>query len=158
MHSDEESYRGTLRARNVDGEPHTVIVMRRGLGRNARVWLTVNGALKTTLQMTGAEAARLVELLTEARQADRLMPERSAAVDIAMRRVSRGSVAKLSGHWLDGGRPVSCFLPDALVSLIEAGFVALADPDPDNAGQRRAVLTDAGAVRYAALIERYESR
>ncbi|MGH4008926.1 MAG: hypothetical protein ACRDTH_12355 [Pseudonocardiaceae bacterium] len=66
MHSEDESYRRTLRARNVDGEPHTVIVMRRGLGRNARVWLTMNGAWKTTLQMTDPEAARLAELLTEA--------------------------------------------------------------------------------------------
>lgn len=66
MHSDEETYRGTLQARNVDGEPHTAIVMRRGLGKNARVWLTLNGALKTTLLMTDPEAARLAELLTEA--------------------------------------------------------------------------------------------
>lgn len=66
MHSDEETYRGTLQVRDVDDERHTVIVMRRGLGRNARVWLTVNGAWKTTLHMTDAEAARLAELLAEA--------------------------------------------------------------------------------------------
>jgi len=66
MHSEEEAFRGTLRARSVDGDPHTVIVMRRGLGRNARVWLTLNGAWKTTIQMTDPEASRLVELLTEA--------------------------------------------------------------------------------------------
>ncbi|MCA1702970.1 MAG: hypothetical protein LC808_06745 [Actinobacteria bacterium] len=66
MHSEEESYRGTLQARDVDGGPHTMIIMRRGHGRNARVWLTVNGAWKTTLQMTDTEAARLAELLTEA--------------------------------------------------------------------------------------------
>ncbi|MDQ3150772.1 MAG: hypothetical protein M3R63_03305 [Actinomycetota bacterium] len=71
MHPDEESYRGTLQARNVDGEPHTVIVMRRGLGKNARVWLTLNGAWRTTLRMTDAEAARLIELLTEAQSAGR---------------------------------------------------------------------------------------
>lgn len=68
MHSDEESYRGTVMVKNVDGEPHTIIVMRRGLGRNARIWLTVNGAWKTTLQMIDAEAARLAELLTEAQE------------------------------------------------------------------------------------------
>jgi carbon monoxide dehydrogenase subunit G len=66
MHSDEETYRGTLQIRDVDDQPHTVIVMRRGLGRNARVWLTVNGAWKTTLHMTDAEATRFSELLTEA--------------------------------------------------------------------------------------------
>ncbi|MGH3533506.1 MAG: hypothetical protein ACRDQG_02180 [Pseudonocardiaceae bacterium] len=66
MHSDEETFRSTLQARDIDGEPHTVIVMRRGFGRNARVWLTVNGAWKTTLQMTDPEATRLAGLLTEA--------------------------------------------------------------------------------------------
>ena len=68
MHSEEESYRETVQARNIDGEPHTVIVMRRGLGRKARVWLTINGAWKTTLQMTDPEAARLAELLIEAQR------------------------------------------------------------------------------------------
>ena len=68
MHSEEEFYRETLLASTVEGEPQTAIVLRRGLGRNARVWLTLNGARKTTLRMTDAEARRLVELLTEARQ------------------------------------------------------------------------------------------
>jgi hypothetical protein len=66
MHSDEETYHGTLHVRNVDGEPHTLIVVRRGLGRNACVWLTLNGAWNTTLQMTDLEAARLATLLTQA--------------------------------------------------------------------------------------------
>lgn len=68
MHSDEESYRGTVQASTVEGEPHTAIVLRKGLGRNARVWLTLNGARKTTLRMTDAEVGRLIGLLTEARQ------------------------------------------------------------------------------------------
>jgi hypothetical protein len=68
MHSDEESYRGTLQVRDIDGGPHTVIVMRRGLGKKAQVWLTMNGAWKTSLQMTDPEAARLAELLTEAQR------------------------------------------------------------------------------------------
>lgn len=76
-----------------------------------------------------------------------------AAIGIAMQRVSQGRIAKLSGHWLDSGRSVLCFLPEALDSLIEAGLVTLADPDPNNAGQRRATLTDARAIRYAALSE-----
>lgn len=54
---------------------------------------------------------------------------------LALRRVSRGRVAKLGDHWLDGGRPVPCFLPEALDELSEAGLLGLADPDPDNAGQ-----------------------
>lgn len=65
-HSEDETFRGTMQARNLDGAPHTIIVMRRGLGRKARVWLTLNGAWKTTLQMTSPEAAQLAELLTQA--------------------------------------------------------------------------------------------
>jgi hypothetical protein len=56
MHSDEETFRGT------------VLVLRRGHGRDARVWLTLNGAWKTTLRMTDTEAALLADLLTEARR------------------------------------------------------------------------------------------
>lgn len=66
MHSEEESFRGTLQARTVDGEPHTVIVMRRSHGNQGRIWLTLNGALKTTAVMTDPEAVQLVELLTTA--------------------------------------------------------------------------------------------
>lgn len=73
---------------------------------------------------------------------------------LALRRVSRGRVAKLGDHWLDARRPVPCFLPDALNELIQAGLVTLADPDADNAVQRRATLTDVGLSRYAALSER----
>lgn len=69
MHSEDETYRRTLRTRTIDGGPHTVIVLRRGRGRDARVWLTLNGAWKTTLAMTDIEAAELAELLTEAQQA-----------------------------------------------------------------------------------------
>lgn len=68
MHSDEETFRGTMLARDLDGGPHTVIVMRRGLGKNARVWVTLNGSWKTTIQMTDSEAIKLAALLTEAQE------------------------------------------------------------------------------------------
>ena len=68
MHSEEESFRGTIQVRNADGEPHTVIVMRRGHGRNAQVWITLNGAWKTTLCMSDPEATQFVELITRAQR------------------------------------------------------------------------------------------
>jgi hypothetical protein len=40
-----------------------VIVTRQGAGRDARVWLTFCGALKTTVAMTDEEASQLCELL-----------------------------------------------------------------------------------------------
>lgn len=52
MHSEEEAYRGTLVARTADGERHTLIVTRRHTGNPARVWLTLHGAWKTTVQLT----------------------------------------------------------------------------------------------------------
>ncbi|HEU0089923.1 MAG TPA: hypothetical protein VFQ77_20120 [Pseudonocardiaceae bacterium] len=68
MHSEEESFRGTIKVRNPEGEPHTVIVMRRGMGSNAQVWVTLNGAWKTTLCMSDPEVAQLIELITRAQR------------------------------------------------------------------------------------------
>lgn len=68
MHSEDEAYRGTMTARTADGKPHTLIVTRRHTGDPARVWLTLNGAWKTTVQLTDAEAVQLTELLTRARE------------------------------------------------------------------------------------------
>lgn len=69
MHSHEETFRGTVQVRSLNGEPHTVIVLRRGLGSDARIWLTLNGAWKTTVSMADPEVSQLCELLTKAQQA-----------------------------------------------------------------------------------------
>ena len=63
----QETYRGTLEGRAVDGCPATVIVTRQGLGQAGRVWLTFLGALKTIMSMTDDEAGRLADLLHAAR-------------------------------------------------------------------------------------------
>ena len=69
MHSDEQTFRGTVQARDLNGEPHTLIVLRRDLGRWARVWLTLGGAWKITVCMTDPEVMALCELLTKAQHA-----------------------------------------------------------------------------------------
>lgn len=61
-----ETFRGTMRGRTPDGDPTTVIVTRRGLGRDGRAWLTFDGAIKTTVVMTDEETEQLVELLAAA--------------------------------------------------------------------------------------------
>ncbi|MGH3931897.1 MAG: hypothetical protein ACRDTF_18200 [Pseudonocardiaceae bacterium] len=61
VHSEQESFRATLRTRTLDGEPHTVIVLRRRMGGQAWVWLTLNGAWKITLRLTDADAAQLTQ-------------------------------------------------------------------------------------------------
>ncbi|MGH3898180.1 MAG: hypothetical protein ACRDTA_07975 [Pseudonocardiaceae bacterium] len=62
----DETFRGAMRGRTPEGEPSTVIVTRQGIGHSGRVWLTFNGAIKTTVVMTNPETAQLCELLNKA--------------------------------------------------------------------------------------------
>jgi hypothetical protein len=62
----DEMFRGTMRGRTPDDQPNTVIVTRQGLGSAGRVWLTFNGAIKTTVVMTNPETVQLCELLNKA--------------------------------------------------------------------------------------------
>ena len=62
----DETFRETMQGSTPDGDPTTVIVTRQGLGRDGRVWLTFNGAIKTTVVMTDPETVQLCELLNEA--------------------------------------------------------------------------------------------
>lgn len=61
-HSEQESFRGTLVARTPAGERSTLIVLR----RKQRVWLTFDGAIKSTATMSDPETTQLVELLRAA--------------------------------------------------------------------------------------------
>lgn len=58
-----ETYRGTVEGRTPSGESATVIITRQGLGIDARVWLTFDGAIKTTTVLTDQKVAELRELL-----------------------------------------------------------------------------------------------
>jgi hypothetical protein len=62
LHSEQETFRGTLAARTPENERTTLIVLR----RKQRVWLTFNGAIRTTVTMTDPEATQLVGLLQAA--------------------------------------------------------------------------------------------
>jgi len=68
LHSEKESYRAVLALRTPEGETATVIVMRRGRGRDGRVWLTFNGALKTTVTMDDREAGQMTDAIGAARR------------------------------------------------------------------------------------------
>ncbi len=61
-----ETFRATMRGRTPEGDFATVIVLRRGEGLDARVWLTFNGAIKTTVVMTNTETEELAGLLGDA--------------------------------------------------------------------------------------------
>ena len=62
VHSEQETFRGTLAVRTPDNERATLIVMR----RKRDVWLTFDGAIKTTMTMTNPETTQLVGLLQAA--------------------------------------------------------------------------------------------
>lgn len=68
MSTTEETFRATLRGRTPEGDFTTLIVLRRGLGRAGRVWLTFDGAIKTTVVLTDPETGRLIALLGDARR------------------------------------------------------------------------------------------
>lgn len=65
VHSERESFRGTVEGHTPENKSATVIVMR----RKQRVWLTFNGAIKTTVVMTNADTAELIGLLQAAQGA-----------------------------------------------------------------------------------------
>lgn len=62
----EETFRATLQGRTPDGQPATLIVTRQGMGYAGHVWLTFDGAIKTTLVLTDQEAIGLVGLVSDA--------------------------------------------------------------------------------------------
>lgn len=62
----EETFRATVRVRNPDGEPATLIVTRQGIGRTARVWVTFDGGWTSTAVMDRQETTQLTDLLLEA--------------------------------------------------------------------------------------------
>ncbi|MGH4015297.1 MAG: hypothetical protein ACRDSL_15505 [Pseudonocardiaceae bacterium] len=62
LHSEIESYRRVLPFHTPEGQTATVIVMR----RKSAVWLTFNGAVKTTVVMTIQESGHLIEAVAEA--------------------------------------------------------------------------------------------
>ena len=64
LHSEQERYRGTLTARSAENEPATVIVLR----RRQQVWLTFDGAIRTTVAMTDEETTQLIALLRAAQE------------------------------------------------------------------------------------------
>jgi hypothetical protein len=55
-----------VQGRTPSGESATVIITRQGLGSDARVWLTFDGAIKTTTVLTDQKVAELRELLGKA--------------------------------------------------------------------------------------------
>lgn len=62
---------------------------------------------------------------------------------------ARGRVTKLSGHYLNCGRPVGGYLSEMIDELVGAGFLALGQPSP--IGQQQVCVTHTGQARYREL-------
>lgn len=63
-------------------------------------------------------------------------------------------VGQLGGHYMEKERPVLPFLADGLAVLIEAGHVALGEPDPTASCAMRPLLVTAhGRARYEHLCD-----
>ena len=77
LHSERECYRATIRVRTPDGAPATLIVLRRGRGRDGRVWLTFDGAITTTVTMNDQESAEITGMIKAAQGAN--VPPRPGA-------------------------------------------------------------------------------
>lgn len=61
-YSESQSDRTVLAFRGPEGDAATVIIMR----KSRKVWLVLNGAMKTTIAMSDPEAARLIEAVSAA--------------------------------------------------------------------------------------------
>lgn len=70
----DETYRATMQARTPDNAITTVIVTRRGAGRNGRVWITTGATMLSTVVLTDDQADQLTGLVTAARALPRELP------------------------------------------------------------------------------------
>lgn len=69
LHSEHERYREVLNLRTPEGEAASVIVTRQGFGCRGRVWLTFQGAIKTTVMMDTEEAENVIGMIKAAQNA-----------------------------------------------------------------------------------------
>lgn len=67
----DETYRAALPVHDVDGHRSTLLVLRRGLGPRARVWLCLHSGIAETAVLDRAMVAQLRALLDEAAGSDR---------------------------------------------------------------------------------------
>ncbi|MGH7744336.1 MAG: hypothetical protein ACREQ5_05880 [Candidatus Dormibacteria bacterium] len=76
-------------------------------------------------------------------------PSPELAGALALQRAHRGEMARLGDHYIDRRCLPLLYLTRAFNELVDAGLLALADPDPH--GLQQVTLTDAGRTRYAQL-------
>ena len=70
---------------------------------------------------------------------------------VALRRVDEGGVGWWEGSYYHHGRAVPEYLNAPFAELVKAGWLVLAQADPDSVGPRRVMLTEHGRALYAVL-------
>ena len=96
------------------------------------------------------EVRLLPDSLSVARPGTRRLTGTELLDWIALKRVRQGGVAVLGSHYLDHGRRVPCFLPEAFRRLADAGLTELLDSSLPG-GLHRVVITLGGQSRYQEL-------
>ena len=84
MSTPDETYRTTMCVQTPEDGPATLIITRQGLGRDARVWLTMNGSIRATAVLDNQQVSQLTsKLRTEAGTDERRAAGRPDAADHA---------------------------------------------------------------------------
>jgi hypothetical protein len=66
MSTPDETYRATIEVRTPEREKATLIITRQGIGRAARTWLTLDGAIRTTAVLDDQQVNELTSTLRAA--------------------------------------------------------------------------------------------
>lgn len=64
MSTPDKTYRATMQVRTPEREKATLIITRQGLGRAARTWLTLDGAIRTTAVLDDQQVSELTRKLS----------------------------------------------------------------------------------------------
>ncbi|MGH3598959.1 MAG: hypothetical protein ACRDRO_22445 [Pseudonocardiaceae bacterium] len=63
MSTPDETYRTTMQVQALEDGPATLIITRQGLGRDARMWLTLHGSIRATAVLDDQQVSRLTSKL-----------------------------------------------------------------------------------------------
>lgn len=63
MSTPDETYRTTMRVQTPEDGPATLIITRQGVGRDARMWLTLHGSIRATAVLDEHQVCQLTSKL-----------------------------------------------------------------------------------------------
>ena len=69
-----ETFREVMHVQDPGGDTQTLIVTRRGTGKNAAVWLSLAGTTSTTAVLVGEAGDKVADMITRAKQTRYVRP------------------------------------------------------------------------------------